>query len=409
MEVCGSGCSSHWFYTWKTMRIDAYPNDNNIQPTDKLIGTDAQDNRKTKNFRISDLMTYLANGLSLTSIYDLWLAAGNSGTPSQFLATLVGDSAYEVAVENGFEGNETEWLASLVGEQGPMWFNFHGVWVPGTEYSVNDLVSFDNALYFCIVNTSGTVNPETNTTDWTPLNITSVPAETESITATTGPSYPVISKGIVLATGVVGGRIKLPALSDRQDGESILVIQNQNSFNSVAIYSNSGNEIYPGLGAGPQPDFELQRNQSVRFTKYTPVAGISYWLPEVLKTKKPYLEFRSRIIQSETGDPQLFAFYLDEFRNTSVPNTDRSYRDIVFGRVSTGLYRVRFRVPLAVTAIQNLEVDFPGAKVKCTGSLVGTDGTTFNYYEIGFETRDDSGNLADGQFPNAWFKATIFI
>ena len=58
------------------------------------------------------------NGLSA---YQLWVAAGNTGTLADFLASLVGpdgQSAYELAVAEGFVGNEAAWLASLVGAPG---------------------------------------------------------------------------------------------------------------------------------------------------------------------------------------------------------------------------------------------------------------------------------------------------
>jgi hypothetical protein len=74
------------------------------------------------------------------SAYELWLAAGNTGTQADFLASLKGTkgdaggqgpqgaSPYELAVARGFQGNEDDWLASLKG-------------APGTNasYTVDDL------------------------------------------------------------------------------------------------------------------------------------------------------------------------------------------------------------------------------------------------------------------------------
>jgi hypothetical protein len=73
-------------------------------------------------------------GAAGSSAYQLAVAAGFSGTETQWLASLVGpqgpagpagstgaegSSAYQVAVANGFVGTEAQWLASLVGAQGP--------------------------------------------------------------------------------------------------------------------------------------------------------------------------------------------------------------------------------------------------------------------------------------------------
>ena len=51
-------------------------------------------------------------------LYAQAVAYGYEGTLAEFLATLKGDSAYDIAVKNGFEGTEAEWLLSLKGEKG---------------------------------------------------------------------------------------------------------------------------------------------------------------------------------------------------------------------------------------------------------------------------------------------------
>lgn len=65
------------------------------------------------------------------SAYDVWIAAGNTGTQADFLmslkgkpgdpgtgAGLPGKSAYDLAVDAGFVGTVSQWLASLKGEPG---------------------------------------------------------------------------------------------------------------------------------------------------------------------------------------------------------------------------------------------------------------------------------------------------
>ena len=69
-----------------------------------------------------------ATGAAGASAYEVWLAAGNTGSEAEFLASLQGvngqsgtngtngSSAYDIAVANGFVGTEVEWLASLQGQ-----------------------------------------------------------------------------------------------------------------------------------------------------------------------------------------------------------------------------------------------------------------------------------------------------
>lgn len=56
---------------------------------------------------------------SLTEeLYAQAVSYGYEGTLEEFLASLQGASAYDIAVKNGFVGTEQEWLASLKGEKG---------------------------------------------------------------------------------------------------------------------------------------------------------------------------------------------------------------------------------------------------------------------------------------------------
>lgn len=61
------------------------------------------------------------NGDEGQSAYELAVANGYTGTLAQWLASLSGDegqSAYELAVANGYKGTLAQWLASLKGEDG---------------------------------------------------------------------------------------------------------------------------------------------------------------------------------------------------------------------------------------------------------------------------------------------------
>lgn len=45
-------------------KISTYTTDNNISPSDKLIGTDADSNNETKNFLVSDISAYISSGIA---------------------------------------------------------------------------------------------------------------------------------------------------------------------------------------------------------------------------------------------------------------------------------------------------------------------------------------------------------
>jgi hypothetical protein len=71
-----------------------------------------------------------ATGATGDSAYDSWLAQGNTGSESDFLASLKGldgqdgtdglngESAFQIAVRSGYSGTEEEWLLSLHGKDG---------------------------------------------------------------------------------------------------------------------------------------------------------------------------------------------------------------------------------------------------------------------------------------------------
>lgn len=88
-------------------RIITYTTDDEINPEDKVIGTDGKEGvnfGKTKNFTIGGLTSYLsaeaavegpagadgADGADGDSAYQIWLDAGNTGTEQDFLDSLVG-------------------------------------------------------------------------------------------------------------------------------------------------------------------------------------------------------------------------------------------------------------------------------------------------------------------------------
>ena len=58
-----------------------------------------------------------------------------------------GDSAYDIAVANGFVGTEQEWLDSL-GGSGTVSGTLKGTWDQTVQYSINDIVAYENGTYY---------------------------------------------------------------------------------------------------------------------------------------------------------------------------------------------------------------------------------------------------------------------
>ena len=76
-------------------RISTYALDTVVTGTDKLVGTDAEDNNITKNYQIDDLVTYVSNNLEsldLDSFADD-AAAGSDGLVAGDLYQTTGTGA----------------------------------------------------------------------------------------------------------------------------------------------------------------------------------------------------------------------------------------------------------------------------------------------------------------------------
>ncbi len=56
--------------------------------------------------------------------------------------------------------------AGVPGPVGPAGLTWRSTWVSGTSYVLNDAVGYNGASYYCILATSGTTNPASNTTNW---------------------------------------------------------------------------------------------------------------------------------------------------------------------------------------------------------------------------------------------------
>lgn len=168
---------------------------------DKLIGTDVNDNNATKNFTISQLASFINAGSGFVP-YTGATANLNMGSYSfyggnMFLQGLTNTASINVTsllYLNGTQGTAGHvlttqgpnlpaiWTANTgsgpagvqgpvgpqgpIGPVGPAGLNWQGLWVSGTSYVADDAVGYSGASYFCILATSGTIDPVTDTTHW---------------------------------------------------------------------------------------------------------------------------------------------------------------------------------------------------------------------------------------------------
>ena len=112
-------------------RINNYQNDTSVSIYDKVICTDAEDNNKTKNILIGDILDLVSS-------------------PSQG--------------PMGPQGNAGP--TGPQGPAGPAGLNWQGDWLSGETYVVDDAVGYGGASYFCISGTSGTTIPSADTDHW---------------------------------------------------------------------------------------------------------------------------------------------------------------------------------------------------------------------------------------------------
>ena len=118
---------------------------------DMVLGTRFRENEgiSTNSFYISDLVTVISEQIPTISG-----SPGPQGPPG----TTGSPGIQGVPGEQGIQG--------LAGTVGPAGLEWQGTWASGTSYAADDAVAYDGASWFCILATSGTTPPDTDTTHW---------------------------------------------------------------------------------------------------------------------------------------------------------------------------------------------------------------------------------------------------
>lgn len=128
-------------------RIKTYNLDSEINPADKIIGSDGKPGSTygdTKNYSLSSLASYFSGeeGAAGDSAYQIWLDNGNTGTEQDFLDSLVGAAGAQGAT-------------GPAGAQGAAGADGTSITIQGTKNTVGDLPASGNVGDLWIIDTAG--------------------------------------------------------------------------------------------------------------------------------------------------------------------------------------------------------------------------------------------------------------
>lgn len=256
------------------MKIQNYVQDNTLSIYDKLVGTDAQDSSKTKNFEIGSVLGLLGN---ITQG-----PAGPQGNP-------------------GVQG-----IPGTPGAVGPAGLEWKGAWTSGTSYVADDAVGYGGSSWFCILATSGTTTPNLDTTHWAllasqgaqgpqgiagptgatgaqgPAGSSTVPNGTNGGVAASVAPYPILQYDINTVY-TDNGIYRLPLLDNTYVGKQVIVqVQGFISSNVTIKAYNEASTISTNQTNGSVASVYLPPNTRCRFT----YLGGDYWFSEYLWANK---------------------------------------------------------------------------------------------------------------------------
>ena len=149
-------------------RIKTYALDSQIDPADKVIGSDGQVGTNfgnTKNYSISALAAYFAGGTGAAgaSAYDIWISEGNTGTIQDFLDSLVGSAGSQGSTgPAGANGTN--------GTQGAPGADGTSITIQGTQPTVGDLPASGSLGDLWIIDQAGGGNAAGDGYVWTAEN-----------------------------------------------------------------------------------------------------------------------------------------------------------------------------------------------------------------------------------------------
>jgi hypothetical protein len=187
-------------------KITTYVEDNSILDADKLVGTDGNVGSqygKTKNFTVGSLKQHITLGLGLTGPQGDQGVAGPTG-PQGIQGPTGSQGIQGTAGATGAQGPQG--AQGVAGTASPIGLTWQGNWNKNTAYSINDVVSHDGTLYFCIQNVPAGP-PANNAPPSTPTSWQFLAFQgTQGPTGAQGVQGPIGATGATGATGAIGAQ-----------------------------------------------------------------------------------------------------------------------------------------------------------------------------------------------------------
>lgn len=353
----------------------------------------------------------------------------------------------------GAQGNAgSQGIQGIPGVVGPSGLNWQGQWVSGTSYVADDAVGYNGASWFCILATSGTINPFQDSLSWALLasqgangaqgvqgltGLQGLPGASQpktlgQVIAISG-SKAILQYDINNVTKQGGSDVKLP--STTEIGKEVLFFATGYSA-SVRVYVNDLEEIKLSGGingiSGAQDNLQITANEAYRFiylangywyfekiidiptnlyqlqsertTDGTLATNSNFKYPteQAVKTYvdaniggQSALEYSAQIFQENTENispqfPQQSNLLINEFGSTN-------YRKVVFARIGIGHYSVSVRyTPENPTNVNKLAIMFSDGTVRIEGGVSTGSAGNFQFRTWQFKTYTPQGVLSDG-------------
>ena len=389
-------------------RISTYPKDTNISLTDKLLGSDADNSLSTKQFEITDVVSFLRTQ-----------NIGSQGPQGP----------------QGVQGN-----TGAAGAVGPAGLTWQGAWVSGTSYVADDAIGYGGASWFCILATSGTTTPDLDTTHWAllasqgatgpagvagptgaqgPSGTTTYTEESQNTNSSSVAGNPAnstskITKNFTRAyvTSAIDNFLGLSNIG-KVTGDFFVVQNKSTTLDLVIIPIDYARFLQPN-GFSSQINFTLGPNRYARFTLTDATSGSDkVFMVEVINPLgaiSPYLESSFKVVQGGPFNPTVTNYFIDQVRISPSDNSNPLYRSLTFERTATGQFNIKILWLTGSTSAVNVtKVDMSVAdgNIKFTSSSNGSFGP-YSYFQQDINVYNASGTLSDDEF-NTNFYIRLFL
>lgn len=324
----------------------------------------------------------------------------------------VDEKINEIELLEGPQG--IQGIQGVAGPVGPAGLNWQGQWVSGTSYIEDDAVGFDGASWFCILATSGTTNPDVDTTHWALLasqgaqGPQGIQGEAgaqgiqgpqgiagEGLTPQTNGALSINSTTQVLPydinflTGNGNGFCALPETT--QLGKKIIVLGGPN--NTTIFASTTGSSTIRLANNTSLNRVIIDSRDIYEFTLLSSISDTRIWFAEKIQPVEREVVFS--LFQEGTNAPIAQPSVKDNF--TFQPISGPVGRSYAFSRINVGEYtiQVRWNPTTHPTNVNNLAVFFGDSTVRFEGGVTNGSTVNFDFKQWGFSTYNSAGVKSD--------------